>query len=54
MPQFRSVSAVASTATIRMEWESYGGVVQVERAQSVEGPYSVIASNVTAQAFEDV
>ena len=53
VPHFRSVSAVASTATVRLEWQSYGGVVQVERAQSVEGPYSVIASNVTAQAFED-
>ena len=54
MPHFRSVSAVASTATVRLEWESYGGAVQVERAQSVEGPYSDIATNVTAQTFEDV
>jgi hypothetical protein len=54
VPQFSSVSAVASTATVRLEWESYGGAVQVERARSVDGPYSIIASNVTAQALEDI
>ena len=54
VPQFRSVKAVASTASVRLEWQSYGGAVQVERAPAVDGPYSVIASNVTAQAYEDI
>jgi hypothetical protein len=47
------VSIVASTASLRLEWESYGGGVAVERAPAVEGSYSVIASKVTAQFFED-
>ena len=54
VPQFHSVSIVANTASIRLEWESYGDAVQVERSQVVDGPYSVVASNVTAQALEDV
>ena len=54
VPQFQSIQAVATNATIRLEWQSYGGAVQVERAVAVEGPYAVIASNVTAQAFEDI
>ncbi len=54
VPQFLSVNAAASNASVRLEWQSYGGAVQVERAPAVDGPYSVIASNVTAQAYEDV
>jgi hypothetical protein len=54
LPQFRSVNVVGSTGTIRLEWQSYGGAVQVERAKAAEGPYAVIATNVTTQAFEDV
>jgi hypothetical protein len=54
VPQFRSVTLVTSTASLRLEWESYWGGVVVERAPAVDGPYSAITSNVTAQAFEDV
>ena len=54
VPQFRSVTIVTSTASLRLEWESYGGGFVAERAPAVDGPYSAITSNVTAQAFEDV
>jgi hypothetical protein len=43
-----------TTGNAELEWESYGGAVQVERSQVVDGPYSVMESNVTAQALEDV
>jgi hypothetical protein len=53
-PQFRSVSIVSGTGTIRLEWQSFGSAVQLERSVAVEGPYAAIATNLTEQAFEDV
>jgi len=54
VPEFRSIQAIATNESVRLEWQSYGVAIQVERAVRVEGPYAVIASNVTAQVFEDV
>jgi len=54
VPQFQSIQAVATTSTVRLKWQSYGGAIQVERAVAVDGPYTVIASNVTGQTFENI
>jgi hypothetical protein len=54
VPQFRSVSVVGSSGSLRLAWQSYGGAVQVEKAAAAEGPYALVATNLTSQAFEDV
>jgi hypothetical protein len=52
--QFRAIIPERKTGNILLQWDSNGGQVQVERAGSVDGPYSPISSITKEQTYTDV
>lgn len=52
--QFRAIIPDYQKGDLRLEWESHGHQVQVERASSVEGPYAPISTITADQTFMDL
>ena len=52
-PRLLSVMPEAQTGNMRLQWQAYDAV-QLERATTVTGPYSPVATNLTSQSFVDV
>ncbi len=52
-PRFLSVVPEAQTGNVRLQWQVYDAV-QLERATTVTGPYSPVATNLTNQSYLDV
>jgi len=52
--QFRAVLPDFQNKSLRLQWDSHGHQVQLERAMIVGGPYSPISPIATNQTFTDV
>jgi hypothetical protein len=52
--QFRAVIPDHPTGNIRLQWDSNGGQVRLERASSVDGVYSPISPITTSESFTDM
>jgi len=52
-PRLLSVMPDAQAGSVRLQWQAYDAV-RLERASTVTGPYSPVATNLTSQSFVDV
>ena len=53
-PQFRSITAAAQSRDVILAWDGNNGMVQVERAGEIGGPYSAASPVLTNSSFTDV
>jgi hypothetical protein len=52
--QFRAILPDLKTGNVRLQWDSSGGQVQLERAEFAKGPYSPTSPITTNQTFMDL
>jgi hypothetical protein len=52
-PQFRSIIADAQSRDVILAWDGNGGMVQLERAPGIGGPYSAASPIITNSSFTD-
>lgn len=53
VPRFNSLSPDSATGDVRLEWDAFGAIVEVERASDVTGPFNALTDKTTNSFFID-